>query len=72
MIIITSLIVFAVSALILNGVNSALNETASHNRQQPITKPSDSLKRAYINAYFAHLLFDPETSKLREVEQHAE
>ena len=72
MIIITSLIVFAVSSLILNGVNSALNETASHNREQPNTKPSDSLKRAYINAYFAHLSFDPETSKHREVEEHVE
>ena len=72
MIIITSLIVFAVSSLILNGVNSALNETASHNRQQPITTPYDRLKRAYINTYFAHLSFDPEASKQREVVEHVE
>ena len=72
MIIITSLIVFAVSALMLNGVNSALNETASHNRQQPNTKPSDSLKRAYINAYFAHVSFEPKASKHREVVEHVE
>lgn len=72
MIIITSLIVFAVSSLILNGINSALNETVSHNRQQPNTKPSDSLKRAYINAYFAHVSFEPKASKHREVVEHVE
>ena len=72
MIIITCLIVCAVSALILNAVNSALNETASHNRQQPITTATESLKRAYINAYFAHVSFDQELSKHRGVAEHAE
>ena len=72
MIIITCLIVCAVSAFILNGVNSALNETVSHNKQQPITTPSDRLKCAYINAYFAHVSFEPKASKHREVVEHVE
>jgi len=72
MIIITCVIVCAVSALISNGIYSALNETISNNRQQPITTPAGRLKRAYINAYFAHLSFAPEVSKHSEVAEHAE
>ena len=72
MIIITCVIVCAVSALISNGISSALNETISNNRQQPITTATESLKRAYINAYFAHVSFDQELSKHRGVAEHAE
>ena len=63
MIILTLLIVCAVAALILNGAYLALSETVSKNTPQLITKPEQRLKRAYINAYFAHVSFDPEVSK---------
>ena len=72
MTILTLLIVCAVAALILNGAYLALSETVSKNTSQPITKPEQMLKRAYINAYFAHVSFDPEVSKHRSRIKHVE
>ena len=60
MIILTCLIACAVVALILNGAYLALRETVSNHTPQPVTKPEERLKRAYINAYFAHVSCDPE------------
>ena len=72
MIILTLLIVCAVAALILNGAYLALSEIVSKNTSEPITKPEQMLKRAYINAYFAHVSFDPEVSKQRSRIKHVE
>jgi len=72
MIILTLLIVCAVAALILNGAYLALSEIVSKNTSEPITKPEQMLKRAYINAYFAHVSFDPEVSKHRSRIKHVE
>ena len=66
MIILTLLIVCAVAALILNGAYLALSETVSKNTPQLITKPEQRLKRAYINAYFAHVSCDPEVKTAEE------
>ena len=66
MIIITLLIVCAVAALILNGAYLALSDTVSNNMPQPVTKPEERLKRAYINAYFAHVSCDPEVKTAEE------
>ena len=72
MIIITLLIVCAVAALILNGAYSALSETVSNKTPQPITNPEERLKRAYINAYFAHVSFDAEVSEQQRRTKHVE
>jgi hypothetical protein len=72
MIILTCLIVCAVCALILNGAYLALSETVSKNTLQPIIKPEERLKRAYINAYFAHVSFDPEVSEQQKRTKHVE
>ena len=72
MIILTCLIVCAVAALILNGAYLALSETVSKNTLQLITNPEERLKRAYINAYFAHVSFDAEVSEQQRRTKHVE
>ena len=72
MIILTCLIACAVVALILNGAYLALSETVSNNTPQPVTKPEERLKRAYINAYFAHVSFDAEVSEQQRRTKHVE
>ena len=72
MIILTCLIICAVAALILNGAYLALSETVSKNTLQPITNPEERLKRAYINAYFAHVSFDAEVSEQQRTTKHVE
>ena len=52
MIVISSIITIAVVGIIANAIRMCLNERTSEEAQSQT--PEDLVKRAYMNAYFAH------------------
>ena len=54
MIVISSIITIAVVGIIANAILMCLNERTSEEAKPQSQKPEDLVKRAYMNAYFAH------------------
>ena len=54
MIVISSIITITVVGIIANAIRMCLIEKTSEEAKPQLQKPEDLLKRAYMNAYYAH------------------
>ena len=54
MIVISSIIIIAVVGIIANAIRMCLNDRMTEEAKPQFKEPEDLLKRAYMNAYYAH------------------
>ena len=55
MIVISSIIVIGILSIIANAVRLGLKQRTEETKKPRIREHKDPLKRAYINAYYAHM-----------------